>query len=122
LQKKSNIPAVQKKMSVLKKVAHPDYWRKPTPKLAEQVRLEIRDLMRYLDRPTQDIVMTNFTDRITKFSESRGVYEATSFNKDAYRKKVERYIRENRHNITIDKLRRNEPVTEQEIEALEDML
>lgn len=122
LQKKNNIPAVQKKLSFLQKIAQEEYWKQPTAHLAEKVRTEIRDLMKYLDKPTRDIVVTGFTDEILGVAESPAVYETESFDKAAYKKKVEQYVREHKHNITIDKLRKNKPVTEDEIEALENML
>ena len=41
---------------------------------------------------------------------------------DKYRKRVERYVRENREHVVIQKLRTNKPITESELQELEHLL
>jgi type I restriction enzyme R subunit len=41
---------------------------------------------------------------------------------DAYKRKVEQYLREQSNNITIHKIRNNQPITKAELQALENML
>src|SRR5699024_11013591 len=99
------------KMSFLQKIAQPDYWENPSPLQPEKVRIEIRDLIKFLDSTSETIVVTNLTDEILNISDSPSVFERHSFNKEAYKRKVEQYLQENRHHLTIDKLRKNLPVT-----------
>lgn len=122
LQRKSTIPQIRNKMVFLQKIAQPDYWENLNPLQPEKVRIEIRDLMKFLDSTSEEIVVTNLTDEIINISESPSVFERDSFNKEAYKRKVEQYIRENRHHLTIDKIRKNQPVTPADLDALETML
>ncbi len=41
---------------------------------------------------------------------------------EQYRRKVESYIREHEDNLTIQRIKRNRPVTEQDLSQLDDML
>lgn len=123
LQKQTRIPQVQAKMDFLQTITTDVYWQNATPTTVEKLRLEIRELMKFLDEKTKKaIALTDFEDEVIRVGESPVVYENKSFDKEAYREKVERFIRENKNNITIDKIRRNIKITQAEIDYLEEML
>lgn len=122
LQKKQSIPMVKDKIGFVQKISDAEYWSEVSPLIAEKVRIEIRELIKFLDSESTEIIVTNFEDEITKIEESPPVYEAQTFDKNAYKMKVEQYILENKLNLTIDKLRKNIKITKSELENLEKML
>lgn len=122
LHKKQNIPMVRNKSGFLAKISKSEYWGEVTPLVVEKIRLEIRDLIKFLDNPGKDIVVTNFEDEIMGVFDSPMIYEHKSFDKEAYKQKIEQYIRQNHFNLTIDKLRRNIKITQTELDTLENML
>ncbi len=122
LQKKGSIPQVAQKMDLLKNVSAEDYWKEITPKGIENLRVEIRELIKFLDSESKKIVITNFEDQITSVRESAPVYESKSFDKEAYKAKIEQFVRENQYDLAIDKIRKNIKVTEGDLQHLETML
>lgn len=122
LQKQTSIPQVNTKINLLKKISQEDYWADITPLAIENLRIEIRDLIKFLDIENRPVVYTNFLDGITSVKESPNVYEGATFDKEAYRNKIEQFVKENQLDLAIDKIRKNIKVTKSDIDHLEKML
>ncbi|MBV7441012.1 DEAD/DEAH box helicase family protein [Weeksellaceae bacterium TAE3-ERU29] len=122
LLKKQTIPMVKDKSVLLKNISQADYWSEIQPLMVEKIRTEIRDLVKFLENESMEIVETHIEDEIWGVKESPAIYENNSFDKEAYKAKIARYIIENKRNITIDKLRKNIKITEAELKSLEKML
>ena len=90
----------------------PSHW--------ENVRLELRDLQQLLGMDAVASTYTYFQDRIVHGAEEDTV--GSSYAMEPYRQRVERYIRQHRHHLTIDKLHKNLPVTAADLQELERML
>src|SRR5690606_12211191 len=84
------------------------------------VRVALRDLIKFLERETQQIYYTNFKDEWLAVEESRGFYNTNDLQN--YRKKVNQYLQTNKDQIAIYKLRNNKPITKQDLETLEHIL
>lgn len=121
LLKKTNLPVVKRKEDTLKAISTDNYW-KDSLSLAglENIRGEIRDLIRLLEKEKRSIVYSNFEDEITAsvVSDALSTYTIS----ENYKQRVERYIRENENNPVIQKLKRNIPISHAELRALENML
>lgn len=121
LSKKASIPAVARKMETIVEVQQKLFWEGASLLGIERVRIELRDIIKFLDAENTPIYFTMFEDEFDgNAQEHELVY---SFNNlDAYKRKIEQYLKEHSHNITIHKLRNNVPITKQELQALEQML
>ena len=87
----------------------------------ERVRIDLRDLLKFLDSENKAIYYTAFEDEIgERVSEFPVVYNVNEL--AAYKKKVEQYLKEHSNHITIYKLRNNVQITHSELEELEKML
>jgi type I restriction enzyme R subunit len=121
LSKKASIPAVAKKMDTLKEVQQKIFWEGATIPGIERVRIELRDIIKFLDSENTPIYFTMFEDEFDgNATEHQLVYRFNDL--DAYKRKVEQYLKEQSNNITIHKLRNNVPITKGELEALDHML
>lgn len=122
LLKKLNIPAVKAQEKLLRKTLSESFWQEIKVNNLEEVRTALRDLMKFIDKENQENVVTNFADTI----EPSGivVQEAMpSYNKlQSYKDRVESYVRNNSHYVVIQKLKSNKLITEQELQALENIL
>jgi type I restriction enzyme R subunit len=121
LLKKTNLPIVKRKESLLKAISSDDFWQKNISVVTiEQVRVEIHDLIRLLEKESRRIVYSNLKDEITalKVSDALPDYMLS----ENYKQRVERYIRENENNFVIQKLKRNIPITHTELQTLENLL
>jgi type I restriction enzyme, R subunit len=121
LTKKANIPSVAQKMHTLRSVQEKMFWAGATVPSIEKVRIELRDLIKFLDTESRAVYQTNFEDEILgEVTEFPLVYNVN--NLEAYRRKITEYLRSQKHHITIHKLNTNQPITKGELNALEAML
>ncbi|WP_246140409.1 type I restriction-modification enzyme R subunit C-terminal domain-containing protein [Euhalothece natronophila] len=78
--------------------------------------------MDFVDREQRQIVYTDFADEMGAIEETEVPIQQTGFSPYQYKKKVEAYIKANEHHVAIAKLKRNIPLTETDLNSLEDML
>lgn len=121
LSKKASIPAVAKQMDTINEVQNMQFWETGNILAIDRVRVELRDLMKFLDVENKAIYYTSFEDEIDEnlheFPLVYGVNELA-----AYKQKVEQYLKEHSTHITIYKLRNNLQISHSELEELEKML
>lgn len=121
LLKKTNLPVVKLKETLLKNLSSEAFWKNSFSLGAlENTRVEIRELIRLLDKEKRRVVYSNFTDEITNSVVSEAM--STYIISENYRQRVERYVRENENHIIIQKLRKNIPITHSELNKLEKLL
>lgn len=129
LLKKTTIPEVKSKEDLIKSPLVEDFWKKEGITHLEKVRKSVRELVKYIDPEDQRHVTTDFEDEIMldKVVEGGSVNEpenevpyVSPFQNNVHR--LEKLIRENENHITITRIRKGEPITEQELQALEAIL
>lgn len=122
LENKAAIPAVYAQMDLLLELVTDDWWQGVTLPMLEDVRLRLRELIRFID-PEEGLqdVYTDFEDGIGEGEEKFNVVKADPNLKD-YKQRVQRFIRDHQDHITVRRLKNNEPVSKKDIEALEDIL
>jgi len=121
LSKKASIPSVAAKMDLIKEVQQKTFWETVSIPGIERIRIELRDLIKFLDSENTPIYFTMFEDEfIGNIQEHQLVYNFNDL--EAYKRKVEQYLREQSDNFIIQKLRNNIPITKVEIQELERML
>lgn len=120
LQKQTSIPQVKNKMQFLKLITTDEYWESITPKVLENLRQELRELIKFLEKPDQPIVKTDIEDTIINIDEvSKPTF---GVDKEAYQRKIKQFLEENKNDLSIDKLRKNIKITENDLIRLEEML
>jgi type I restriction enzyme R subunit len=121
LSKKASIPAVAQRMETIELARDKAFWAQGSIPGIERIRIELREIIKFLDIEQQPIYFTSFTDEFDgDATEHELVYNIN--NLDAYRRKVEQYLKEQQHHITISKLRTNKPITKDELSELERMM
>ncbi|MDQ6967921.1 MAG: type I restriction-modification enzyme R subunit C-terminal domain-containing protein, partial [Mariprofundaceae bacterium] len=122
LLKKQNIPAVALQADMLHEIQTEDFWKCVNVNSLDDVRLSLRDLMKYLDKESQVNITTNFEDTI----DMDGVHEpdviGTHTELQGYRDRVESYVRNHKDHVVIQKLKRNQAITELDLQSLESIL
>lgn len=121
LLKKTNLPVVKQKEQTLRLIVDEQFWHDEISVVAlENIRQEIRELIRLIEKEYRRLVYTNLEDKIetTVVSDVMPTYVAS----DNYRQRVETYIRENENYLVIQKLKKNIAITQDELEILENLL
>ncbi|MFK8186430.1 MAG: DEAD/DEAH box helicase family protein [Phormidesmis sp.] len=115
-------PLIKPQLSLIQAAQAESYWTDATPEMVEDIRLQIRELVKFIDREKQEVVITDFADEMGDLQEVDVPTIQTGFSPYQYKRKVEAYIRENEDHIAIAKLKRNRPLTDADLSALEDIL
>lgn len=122
LEGKGTIPMVARQMELILDLQTDSWWAGITLPLLEEVRVKLRDLIKFLDKSEATIVYTDFEDTIGEQSEIFVPGYASAEEMRQYRLKVERFIRDHASHITINKLRMNRQITKQDLNELERLL
>jgi type I restriction enzyme R subunit len=119
LSKLSNVPVVAQQMPLIVKVQEPNYWNGRNLTTLEELRVALRDLVKFIEYEKQEKVYTSFEDELDSDKiQVRDVVQQYQ-NLKGYRDRVERYLRENRDHLVIYKITHNEPITKDELHQLE---
>lgn len=114
------IPAVQQQKEFIKQILSTDYVETAGIPEFENIRTKIRDLIKYIPRDENPIYHTDFTDDIVAIN-----WRASELNNDDlqnYKMKVNHYIRSHMNEASIAKLHTNQPLSADDIHALEQIL
>ncbi|HET6559775.1 MAG TPA: DEAD/DEAH box helicase family protein [Prolixibacteraceae bacterium] len=122
LVKKKNIPAVNEKIEMIKAVQTEEFWQEVSLKRLEQVRTDLRELIKFIDAEPKKIVYTNFEDVIDDQGTKEVQILPTYTSLQSYRERVESYIRKNQDFLVIHKIQNNIQITNGELNLLEEML
>lgn len=122
LLKKQNIPAVALQVTLLNELQTELFWQAITINRLDRVRVALRDLIKYLDKDQQVNVITSFEDVLDLGNISDHDLTPSYSRLQSYKDRVESYIRTHPDHLVIHKLNTNKPITETEINTLEDIL
>lgn len=130
LLRKMSIPEVKKAEDVIKEPLQEEYWKTDGITHLENVRISIRNLIKYIDQEDQRYATTNFEDVLyvdaVRIKDQFGDLEKDDvevenlFPNNQHR--LEELIRNNQTNVTINRIRNGEQITHQELESLEAIL
>ena len=107
---------------MIKQFVKEEYWPIINPNRVEEIRLAIRDLVKFLDKEQGEVIYTNFEDEVDENNiKEFDLVKASKGTRD-YKERVEAFIRKNKHHLTIDKLNKNLPLTPADVKQLEAFL
>lgn len=121
LEEKSTIPAVREQLSYLAAIQEPSFWQDITLEMLEEMRLRLRDIVPFLDKKKRHIVYSNFQDEIVGVRDDGGI-DVPKMTGAQYAKKVREYLNNHLNDDVIMRLRTNQPLSEIDLQRLEDQL
>jgi len=122
LEEKRNVPMVAAELALILEVQTDEFWQDVTAPLLENVRRKLRSLIKLIELKKRPHVYTDFEDELGDASEI--VIPGTAIGTDMhrFRLKVRHFLTDHMDHIAIQKLRRNEPLTPQDLLELERIL
>ena len=115
----ANIPEIMVQAELINKILHTDYLDNAGIDEFEDIRKNLRDLMKYIKKIVHHYD-TNFEDDILSIDWRES--ELDNDDLKNYKAKVEYYVRQHQDNIVIAKLKKNKPMTQADIKELEKIL
>ncbi|WP_201258134.1 DEAD/DEAH box helicase family protein [Piscirickettsia litoralis] len=122
LETKSSIPVIQVELELIQEIQTQAFWQDINVITLEKLRRSLRNLMFALDKDKKERVYTNFEDEVQGIYDVTTVYSNPSVDLTQYRKKTELYIKDHQDQLTIQKLKRNKPITQADLDVLEGLL
>ena len=122
LLKKQNIPAVALQVGTLNELQTEVFWKAVNVNRLDEVRLALRDLMKYLDKDKQINVITSFEDTLDYEGAKEMDVIPNYVALQSYKDRVASYVRKHKDHLVIQKLKSNKPITDIDIQALETIL
>lgn len=116
----SNIPSIDAKREFLHQLLHTDYIETADIGGLERIRKELRELMKYIPLKERGFYTTDLADEIV--SAQWRDPELENDDLADYKERVNYYVRQHQNEEVIHKLHTNQPLTEQDLERLEEIL
>lgn len=120
LAKQGHMEKVKRQAQLIETILQPTYWQDSDLFLHEKVRIALRDLLELIERSSQAIYYTHFSDEKLEVNENPAFYVNNDFR--SYRAKVDAYLKEHANDLAIHKLRHNKPLTPGDLSYLETVL
>ena len=115
----ANIPEIMMQADLINAILHTDYLDNAGIDEFENIRLNLRDLMKYIPI-TRIRYDTNFDDEILSMEWNDSELENDDLKN--YKAKAEYYVRQHQDNTAIAKLKNNIPLTQEDVKELEKIL
>jgi type I restriction enzyme R subunit len=118
----TNIPAVGAQQQLLDEVAGDEWWVDVTLPMLELLRRRVRSLVRLVPKARRRIVYTDFTDQLGDATEVTlsGLPVGTDIQR--FEAKIRVYLQTHEDYVALQKLRRNRPLTPDDLTELQRML
>lgn len=117
LQHSASASDVQKNAEILKELSGDAFWANPTVDKLEQYREAVRELMKYLPKEGQKVIIDTGDEIIPTEYEPKGLIDIRT-----YKEKVIDYLLEHEDNETIRKIKNIEPIDSSDLKELERIL
>ena len=120
LAQKGNIKQIREKAPLIRQLRQAgaiealDFWG------LEEARLELRELLRLLDKKQKQAIYSHFADELTG-AEDREMQGYGGYS-EPYKQRLYRLLTENKEQLYLQKLHSNQPLTLAEVEALESFI
>ncbi|MBO7135225.1 MAG: DEAD/DEAH box helicase, partial [Spirochaetaceae bacterium] len=119
LKEKANIEQVKAQIPLLTRIVDDSYFSNATIINLEEMRVQIRELIKFLEENNRKVRYTDYIDKSIFVGEGTPVYTANDF--EAYQKKVNSYITEHLDDVAIMKLRNNVRLSQSDYDKLNDV-
>lgn len=119
---RTTIPSVAQHVELLESVAGDDWWVDVTLPLLEVARRRLRGLIRFVEKSRRNPIYTDFADELGESTEVvlPGVNPGMHF--ERFAAKARAYLRQHQDHLALQRLRRNKPLTADDLDALGEML
>ncbi|HTN99791.1 MAG TPA: type I restriction-modification enzyme R subunit C-terminal domain-containing protein, partial [Microthrixaceae bacterium] len=121
LEDHSGVPAIAAELALIQDLQTDEWWADATFPMVEDVRRRLRPLVALISKGSREPLYTDFTDELGEAVEvplARGSVDDFA----QFRKKALAFMRGHEDHVAVQRLRRNQPVTDTDISELERLL
>ena len=121
LEDHSGVPAIAAELALIQDLQTDEWWTDATFPMIEDVRRRLRPLVALISKGSREPLYTDFTDELGDAVEvplGRGAVDDFV----QFRKKALAFMRDHEDHVAVQRLRRNQPITDTDISELQRLL
>jgi hypothetical protein len=122
LEDQSAIPAIKAEIMLISAVAGDEWWDDVTVPMLETVRRRLRALVKLIPKGQKKVVYTDFEDELGETTTIDLPQVTAGLNMSKFREKARQFLKEHESHLSLQRLRRNQPLTAADLVELERML
>lgn len=122
LEEQMAIPAIKAEMVLIQTVASDEWWEDVTVPMLETARKRLRALVKLIPKGQKKIVYTDFEDELGDMTTIDLPQVTAGLNMAKFKEKARVFLREHEAHLSLQRLRRNQPLTQTDLVELEKML
>ncbi|XLZ68758.1 DEAD/DEAH box helicase family protein [Massilia sp. SR12] len=122
LEEQMAIPAIKAEMVLIQSVASDDWWQDVTVPMLEIARRRLRSLVKLIPKEQKKVVYTDFEDELGEAATVDLPQVTAGLNMGKFREKARQFLKAHESHLSLQRLRRNQPLTKTDLFELEKML
>ncbi|MDP2000568.1 MAG: DEAD/DEAH box helicase family protein [Rhodoferax sp.] len=122
LEEQDAIPAIKAQMVLIQSVAGDEWWEDVTIAMLEAARKKLRALIKLIEKSKKNIVYTAFPDEIGIGVPIILPGVSTGMNLAKFKDKARQFLKAHDSHLSLQRLRRNQPLTPSDLDELGKML
>ena len=122
LEEQEAIPAIKAEMVLIQAIAGEEWWEGVTIGMLETARKKLRALVKLIEKSKKNVVYTDFEDEMGEGTAVVLPGIATGMNLAKFKDKARQFLKAHEDHLSLQRLRRNQPLTPSDLEELGKML
>ncbi|KVU60482.1 DEAD/DEAH box helicase family protein [Burkholderia cepacia] len=116
------IPAIKAEIVLIQAVTSDEWWESVTVPMLETVRRRLRALIKLIPKGQKKIVYTDFEDELGDTSVIDLPQVTAGLNMSKFKEKARTFLKDHESHLSLQRLKRNQPLTQTDLDELEKML
>ena len=122
LEEQTAIPAIKSEIVLIQAVASEDWWEDVTVPMLETARRRLRALVKLIPKGQKKVIYTDFEDELGETATIDLPQVTAGLNMGKFREKARQFLKAHESHLSLQRLRRNQPLTTTDLTELEKML
>jgi type I restriction enzyme R subunit len=122
LEEKASIPMVRAELELIIEIGANEFWQDITTPILENVRKRLRSLVKFIEKTKRLNIYTDFADLMGDERQIELAEFGNSHDVERFREKTHRFLKVHEDDPVIHKLRWNEALSKEDLDALEKMM
>ena len=122
LETRHSIPMVAAELEIIQDLLRDEWWQDITVPMLEEVRRRLRALVGLIETKAQEPLYSDFSDELVEIKELDGSRLLTNDAFKQFRLRAQEFLKAHDEHLTMQRLRRNQPLTPGDLEELEQFL
>ena len=122
LEEQDAIPAIKAQMVLIQSLVGEEWWEDVTVPMLETARKRLRALVKLIEKGKKNVVYTDFEDELGEGADIDLPQVGTGMNLAKFKEKARQFLKAHESHVSLQRLRRNQPLTPTDLMELERML